>query len=99
MNNPTPPKNAQPNIFEELGFSPQEAENLKIRSELMLNLHKLIQIKQWSSSQAATHLGESTATIESLLQGEIEKFTIAQLIAMLTHAGIKVRLELLPNVA
>jgi predicted XRE-type DNA-binding protein len=92
-------QNEQPNIFEELGFSPQEAENLKLRSELMLNLLKLIQTRQWSSGEAAQQLGESTDTIESLLQGEIEQFTIEQLIAMLTRAGIKVRLELLPNVA
>jgi predicted XRE-type DNA-binding protein len=99
MNNSAIAQGDQPNIFEELGFSRQESDNLRIRAELMLNLRKLIQAERWEVGQAATRLGESTATIEALLQGEIEKLTIEQLVGMLSYAGIKVRLEVLPQVA
>jgi predicted XRE-type DNA-binding protein len=99
MNNSMISQTNPPNIFEELGFPAKESENLMIRADLMLNLRKLIQRQQWDFNQAADHLGESTATIESLLQGKIETFTIDQLITMHTHAGIKVRLEIPPQVA
>jgi predicted XRE-type DNA-binding protein len=34
------------NVFEELGFLPEEAENLRIRSDLMISLRKLIRSNQ-----------------------------------------------------
>jgi predicted XRE-type DNA-binding protein len=36
------------NVFEDLGFDKQEAINLKIRADLMLDLQKLIQSQQWT---------------------------------------------------
>ena len=33
------------NVFEDLGFPPNEAENLRIRSDLMISLRKLIRFK------------------------------------------------------
>lgn len=49
------------NIFEELGFSVEESENLRIRSDLMISLRKLIrsplaQAKLWSLEEAAMRL-------------------------------------------
>ncbi len=32
-------------VFEDLGFPPNEAENLRIRSDLMISLRKLIRFK------------------------------------------------------
>ena len=88
-----------PNVFADLGFPPQEAEELRIRADLMLNLRTLIQTSSWSLDQAAQSLGESSETIQALLQGKISQFRIDQLIIMLTRAGMTVRIEVLPNVA
>jgi predicted XRE-type DNA-binding protein len=99
MNNAVIPQGGPSNIFAELGFAPQEAENLKIRAELMLSLRRLIQGREWSCGQAAEYLGESVVVIESLLRGEIEAFTIEQLIMMLTCGGMQVRVEVSPMAA
>jgi predicted XRE-type DNA-binding protein len=32
-----------PNVFDDLGFAPEEALNLKIRADLMLNIKRYIQ--------------------------------------------------------
>ena len=38
----------QDNIFEDLGFEPVEAANLKIRTNLILDLQKYIQKQEWT---------------------------------------------------
>jgi predicted XRE-type DNA-binding protein len=45
------------NIFEDLGFDTQEAANLKIRADLMLDLIKFIRSKNWTQAEAAIFFG------------------------------------------
>jgi predicted XRE-type DNA-binding protein len=86
------------NVFADLGFDPAEAENLKIRADLMLALRERIQTQGWSIEQAATALKATTAYVEDLLQGEIDRFTVDQLIQMLTQCGCQVAVEVTPSI-
>ena len=45
------------NVFRDLGFSPDEAEYLKVRSELMVNLQKVIKARGLTHAKAAERLG------------------------------------------
>ena len=67
------------NVFEDLGFEPKEAEELKQQADLMLDLRQLIREHQWNSKKAATFLGQSTDVIKNLINGEIDEFNIEQL--------------------
>jgi predicted XRE-type DNA-binding protein len=87
------------NIFEDLGFDPQEASNLRIRAQLMLNLKKLIQSNHWTVGQAAERLNETEFAIEGLMNGAIEQFSVDQLLAILMRAGMEVNIEVVPRVA
>jgi predicted XRE-type DNA-binding protein len=82
------------NVFEELGFLPDEAENLRIRSDLMISLRKLIRSRQWSLETAAETLKTTIDSVENLMAGDIDQFQVEQLITMLTHAGMKVQVEI-----
>ena len=82
------------NIFEELGFSAEESENLRVRSDLMISLRKLIRSNQWSLEEAALQLKTTIDRVEGLLAGDIDRFQVELLITMLTHAGMKVRVEI-----
>jgi predicted XRE-type DNA-binding protein len=82
------------NIFEEIGFSVEESENLRIRSDLMISLRKLIRSREWSLEEAALHLKTTIDCVEALLAGKIDRFQVEPLITMLTHAGMKVRVEI-----
>jgi predicted XRE-type DNA-binding protein len=82
------------NIFKDLGFSAEESENLRVRSDLMISLRKLIRSNQWSLEEAALQLKTTIDCVEELLSGKIDKFQIEPLITMLTHAGMKVRVEI-----
>ena len=54
------------NIFQDLGFSPQEAENLRLRSQLMSEVTDLIESRHWTIEESADYLGESVEVIEAL---------------------------------
>jgi predicted XRE-type DNA-binding protein len=45
------------NVFRDLGFSGDEAEYLKVRAELMLNLQKVITARRLKQAKAAELLG------------------------------------------
>jgi predicted XRE-type DNA-binding protein len=65
------------NIFEDLGFEKDEATNLKIRADLMLDLRKFIQSKNWTQAEAAIFFGETQPRISNLMNGDIERFAFA----------------------
>lgn len=81
------------NVFEDLGFEPAEAANLKIRADLMVDLRRHIQKKGWTQAQAAQFFGETQPRISNLLKGEINRFSVDKLINMLAKAGIAVVVE------
>jgi len=81
------------NVFEDLGFAPEEALNLKIRADLMLTIKHFIQTKGWTQKQAALFFGETQPRISDLINGDIERFSIDKLVMMLVRAGMDVRFE------
>jgi predicted XRE-type DNA-binding protein len=81
------------NVFEEIGFSAEESENLRVRSDLMISLRKLIRSNQWSLEEASVQLKTTIDRVEELMAGDIDRFQVELLITMLSHAGMKVRVE------
>ncbi len=81
------------NVFEDLGFAPEEALNLKIRADLMLNIRRFIQSQGWTQKQAALFFGETQPRISDLMNGDIERFSIDKLVIMLAKAGMDVKFE------
>ena len=79
------------NVFHDLGFSREEAENLKIRTDLMIRLSKLIETRGLTQVQAAKLFGVSQPRVSDLVRGKIGRFSIDTLVAMFGHAGIRVR--------
>jgi predicted XRE-type DNA-binding protein len=79
------------NIFEDLGFDREESANLKIRADLMLDLRKFIQDRNWTQAEAASFFGETQPRISNLMNGDIERFGIDKLVQMLSRAGMNVR--------
>jgi predicted XRE-type DNA-binding protein len=84
---------ADGNIFADLGFAPAEAETLRIRSELMIAIHKTIDDRELTKKDAAKLFGVTQARITALRRGEIDAFTSDELFAMLAHAGMHVEVN------
>jgi predicted XRE-type DNA-binding protein len=75
------------NVFRDLGFGAEEAENLRIRSDLMIQLTKLIETRGLTQAAAAKLLGVTQPRISDLVRGKIDRFSIDGLVEMLGHAG------------
>ncbi len=84
----------QDNVFVDLGFDAEEAANLKIRADLMLDLRQYIQDRGWTQVEAAAFFGETQPRISNVMKGEISRFSIDKLINMLARAGLRVRFEI-----
>jgi predicted XRE-type DNA-binding protein len=80
------------NVFCDLGFSREEAENLKIRTDLMIRLSQLIEGRGLTQAQAAILLGVTQPRISDLVRGKIDRFSIDTLVAMLGQAGVRVQI-------
>jgi predicted XRE-type DNA-binding protein len=81
------------NVFTDLGFPEPEAENLRIRADLMIDLSKLIERRGLSQGEAAKLLGVTQPRISDLVRGKIELFSIDTLVNMLSKGGASVRVE------
>ena len=87
------------NVFEDVGFEAEEAANLKVRADLLLDLRQYIMARGWTQAEAADFFGETQPRISNLMKGEISRFSIDKLINMLARAGLRVRLETKPRAA
>jgi predicted XRE-type DNA-binding protein len=81
------------NVFRDLGFSEEEAEHLKIRASLMVQIRKVLEARHLTQARAAELFGVSQPRISDLVRGKIELFSIDTLVDMLAHAGIRVALS------
>ena len=79
------------NVFADLGFSPDEAENLLLRAQLMSRIGQAA--RGLPQREAATLFGVSQPRLNDLLRGKIDKFSIDSLVNMLGRAGLRVELK------
>lgn len=81
------------NIFSDLGFPGEEAENLKVRSTLMMEIVRVMEARGLKQREAARLFGVSQPRISELVHGKIDQFSIDSLINMLAHAGFHVEVR------
>jgi predicted XRE-type DNA-binding protein len=81
------------NVFKDLGFREPEAENLRIRSDLMARLRKVIEDQRLTQAQAARLLGVTQPRVSDLVRGRIDLFSIDTLVNLLAKAGIRVTVK------
>ena len=78
------------NVFRDLGFPADEAEHLRIRSLLMIEVRKLIEARGLTQKQAAALFGVTQPRVSDLVRGKIDLFSIDTLVDMLSSAGARV---------
>ncbi len=81
-------------VFRDLGFEADEAENLRLRSQLMIELSKLIKARRLTQAEAAKMLGVTQPRVSDLMRGKIERFSVDALVEMIGRAGRRVCLTL-----
>jgi len=82
------------NVFQDLGFPKQEAENLKIRSALMAVIRVIIDEEGLTQARAAKLFGVTQPRISDLVRGKIELFSIDSLVNMVAASGRRVDISI-----
>jgi predicted XRE-type DNA-binding protein len=82
-------------VWDAIEDDPAEAENMKIRSALMMALEQHIRENGWTQTQAAKRLGVTQPRVSDLLRGKINLFGIDTLINMVAAVGLRVDVRVL----
>lgn len=93
---------ADGNVFEDLGFSQQEAKQLKSASQQLIENKLLLmkEMKRWiddnklKQAQAAEILGVSRPRISEIANEKFNKFTLDSLVSFVAKTGKTVELKL-----
>jgi predicted XRE-type DNA-binding protein len=81
------------NPFLDLGFFPEDAAALHIRSQLAATLEYHIERKRWSQTEASRELKVLQPTVSKIVNGNIEKLSIEFLIKLMVRAGLPVSIS------
>ena len=82
-------------VWEAIEDTPEEAENMKLRSALMMALKNHLARTEMSQAQAAKLLGVTQPRISDLMRGKINLFGLDALVNMATAAGIHIEMRVL----
>lgn len=78
------------NAFEAVGFTRREAEHLRIRADLMIEVKRVIEARGITQAEAAKLFHVTQPRVSDLIRGKIDRFSIDTLVEMLSRVGIDV---------
>lgn len=81
------------NVFLDIGFPPEEAQNLLVRSDLMIEVEHYVKKSGLTQKEAAKCLGITQPRLNDLLRGKIQKFSLDALVNMLSLVGRRVSVK------
>lgn len=87
---------AHGNVFVDLGFSPEDAGNLLIRSQLMAEAERVFLKSGLTQAEGAKLFGIAQPRLNLLLKGRINEFSIDSLVNILARAGRRVEVKVRP---
>lgn len=82
------------NVWDAIMDTPQEALNMKLRSELMMQIRQAIEVNGWTQKKAAKQLGVTQPRISDLSRGKIDLFSLDMLVNMLASMGEEVEIKI-----
>lgn len=81
-------------VWDAIEDTPEEAENMKLRSALMMEIARRIGQGGLTQVQAARLFGVTQPRISDLVRGKINLFALDALVNMATAAGLRVEMRL-----
>ena len=80
-------------VWDAIEDTPEEAENMKLRSSLMTALKSHITRAEMNQAQAAKVFGVTQPRVSDLMRGKINLFGLDALVDMATAAGLHVEMR------
>ena len=81
-------------IWDALEETPEDAANMRLRSELMTAVRGVVEGWQLTQAEAAKRLSITQPRLNDLMRGRIGKFSLDALIVLAERSGLSVRLEI-----
>ncbi len=85
-------------VWDAIEDTPEEAENMKLRSTLMTALKNHLARTEMSQAEAARRLGVSQPRVSDLMRGKINLFGLDTLVNMAAAAGLHIEIKILEKV-
>ena len=82
-------------VWDAIEDTPEEAENMKLRSVLMTALKNHLTRTEMSQTQAAKLFGVTLPRVSDLMRGKINLFGLEALVNMATAAGLHIEMRVL----
>ena len=81
-------------VWDAIADTPEEAANLRVRSDLMDKIAAIVEEKGWTQLEAAGHCGVTQPRVNDLLRGRISRFSLDALVNIAAALGRRVHVEL-----
>ena len=81
-------------VWDAIADTPEEAANLRLRSELIDKITALVAEKGWTQADAARRCGVTQPRMNDLLRGRISRFSLDALVNIAAALGRRVHVEL-----
>ena len=75
------------NVFADMGFDPEEAAVMKVKTELRIALEKEIKRRKLTQEKAAELVGTTRPALNRILNGKLDKLSIDKMIQMTHRLG------------
>ena len=82
------------NVFRDLGFPEAEAQNLLLRTDLVIQIRKAIDKLAMTQAQAAKLAGITQPRMNDLIKNRTHKFTLDALVNVAAQLGYTVKLTM-----
>ena len=77
-------------VWDAIADTPEEAANLRVRSELMDKISEVIEEHGWTQVEAASHCGVTQPRVNDLVCGRISRFSLDALVNIAATLGCRV---------
>ena len=81
-------------IWDAIADTPEQAANLRARSELMRQITAIVKESNWTQTEAAQRCGVTQPRMNDLLRGRVSRFSLDALVNIATAMGREVHFEL-----
>ncbi len=82
------------NVLDDLGFSPSEALEIKVKAEIYRELLQYIKERGFAQQELSTLLGIHQPDVSNLLNGRVSKFSVSKLIKLAGKLNLGAQVKL-----
>jgi predicted XRE-type DNA-binding protein len=81
-------------VWDAIADTPEQAANLRARSELMRQITAIVKESNWTQTEAAQRCRVTQPRMNDLLRGRVSRFSLDALVNIATAMGCEVHFEL-----